>query len=35
VANAAGVRTLAIAPGTHGRSDALRNAATDAVTLGE
>jgi uncharacterized protein (TIGR00288 family) len=35
VANAAGVRTLAIAPGAHGRSDALRSAATDAVTLGE
>ena len=30
-----GVGTLAIAPGTHGRSDALRNAAHDAVTLGE
>jgi uncharacterized protein (TIGR00288 family) len=30
-----GVRTLAIAPGTHGRSDALRSAAHDAVTLGE
>ncbi len=30
-----GVRTLAIAPGSHGRSDALRNAAHDAVTLGE
>lgn len=29
------VRTLAIAPGRHGRSDALRNAATDAVTLSE
>jgi len=29
------VATLAIAPGTHGRSDALRNAATEAVTLGE
>lgn len=29
------VRTLAIAPGAHGRSDALQNAATDAVTLGE
>lgn len=29
------VRTLAIAPGQHGRSDALRNAATDAVTLSE
>ena len=28
-------RTLAIAPGTHGRSDALRNAAHDAATLGE
>jgi len=28
-------RTLAIAPGSHGRSDALRNAATRAVTLGE
>jgi uncharacterized protein (TIGR00288 family) len=34
-ANAAGLRTLAIAPGTHGRSDALRNAATESVTLGE
>lgn len=30
-----GVGTLAIAPGSHGRSDALRNAAHDAVTLGE
>ena len=30
-----GTRTLAIAPGTHGRSDALRNAAQNAVTLGE
>ena len=30
-----GIRTLAIAPGTHGRSDALRNAAHEAVTLGE
>jgi uncharacterized protein (TIGR00288 family) len=30
-----GCRTLAIAPGTHGRSDALRNAAHEAVTLGE
>lgn len=29
-----GVTTLAIAPGEHGRSDALRNAAHDAVTLG-
>ena len=34
-ANAAGLRTLAIAPGSHGRSDALRNAATESVTLGE
>lgn len=34
-ANAAGFRTLAIAPGAHGRSDALRNAATDSVTLTE
>jgi len=34
-ANAAGLRTLAIAPGEHGRSDALRNAATDNVTLKE
>lgn len=30
-----GVRTLAIAPGEHGRSDALRNAADDAVLLDE
>jgi uncharacterized protein (TIGR00288 family) len=28
-----GVETFAIAPGAHGRSDALRNAAHDAVTL--
>jgi uncharacterized protein (TIGR00288 family) len=28
-----GVRTLAIAPGEYGRSDALRNAADDAVVL--
>ncbi len=28
-----GVRTLAVAPGEYGRSDALRNAAQDAVTL--
>jgi uncharacterized protein (TIGR00288 family) len=34
-ANAAGLRTLAIAPGRHGRSDALRNAAAESVTLGE
>jgi uncharacterized protein (TIGR00288 family) len=32
-ANAHGLRTLAIAPGEFGRSDALRNAATDSVTL--
>jgi uncharacterized protein (TIGR00288 family) len=32
-ANATGVRTLAIAPGEHGKSDALENAAQDAVTL--
>ena len=30
-----GVATLAIAPGEHGRSDALRNAADDALVLGE
>ncbi|WP_336343884.1 NYN domain-containing protein [Halalkalicoccus ordinarius] len=30
-----GVRTLAVAPGSYGRSDALRNAAQDAITLGE
>lgn len=30
-----GVKTLAIAPGSYGRSDALRNAADDSVTLGE
>ncbi|MDG5819373.1 NYN domain-containing protein [Natronococcus sp. A-GB7] len=30
-----GVETIAIAPGSYGRSDALRNAADDAVTLGE
>jgi uncharacterized protein (TIGR00288 family) len=33
-ANAAGVRTLAIAPGEYGRSDALRNAASESITLG-
>ena len=32
-AAARGVRTLAIAPGEFGRSDALRNAAHDAVTV--
>ncbi|WP_254535306.1 NYN domain-containing protein [Halomarina litorea] len=30
-----GVKTLAIAPGTYGRSDALRSVAHEAVTLGE
>ena len=30
-----GVRTLAIAPGSYGRSDALRNAADESVTLAE
>lgn len=35
VANGYGMRTFAIAPGTHGRSDALRNSATESVTLGE
>ncbi|WP_255167170.1 NYN domain-containing protein [Natrononativus amylolyticus] len=33
-AGAAGVETVAIAPGAHGRSDALRNAADEAITLG-
>jgi uncharacterized protein (TIGR00288 family) len=32
-ANGYGVRTVAIAPGEFGRSDALRNSATDSVTL--
>jgi uncharacterized protein (TIGR00288 family) len=35
VANEYGLRTVAIAPGTYGRSDALPNAATEHVTLGE
>jgi len=30
-----GLRTVAIAPGSYGRSDALRKAANEAVTLGE
>ncbi|AHF99976.1 hypothetical protein HALLA_15420 [Halostagnicola larsenii XH-48] len=34
-AGAAGIRTVAIAPGSHGRSDALRNAADEGVTLSE
>lgn len=33
-ANAYGLRTLAISPGEYGRSDALRNAASDSITLG-
>ncbi|WP_049921133.1 NYN domain-containing protein [Halopiger djelfimassiliensis] len=33
-AGTVGVETVAIAPGSYGRSDALRNAADDAVTLG-
>lgn len=32
-ANSCGLRTIAIAPGVEGRSDALRNAATDSLTL--
>mgnify|MGYP000454071408 CR=1 FL=1 len=32
-ANAYGLRTVAIAPGSYGRSDALQNAATHAMTL--
>lgn len=32
-ANAAGVRTLVIAPGEHGKSEALENSAQNAVTL--
>ncbi|MFB6267495.1 MAG: NYN domain-containing protein [Halodesulfurarchaeum sp.] len=35
LANRRGIRTIAIAPGTHGRSDGLRNAATDAILLGQ
>jgi uncharacterized protein (TIGR00288 family) len=35
VANEYGVRTVAIAPGSYGRSDALRNAASEHVTLDE
>ncbi|KAB1193494.1 NYN domain-containing protein [Haloferax sp. MBLA0076] len=34
-ANEYGLRTVAIAPGSYGRSDALQNAATYAVTLDE
>jgi len=35
IAAARGVDTFAIAPGTYGRSDALRSTAHEAVTLGE
>ncbi|ELZ78186.1 NYN domain-containing protein [Haloferax larsenii] len=35
VANEYGLRTVAIAPGSYGRSDALQNAANHAVTLDE
>ena len=34
-ANEYGLATVVIAPGTHGRSDALRTAATRGITLGE
>ena len=34
-AGTVGVETVAIAPGSHGRSDALRNAADEAITLGD
>ncbi|ADD04298.1 DUF88 domain protein [Natrialba magadii ATCC 43099] len=33
-AAAQGIETIAIAPGSHGRSDALQNAADEAITLG-
>ncbi|QSW98927.1 NYN domain-containing protein [Haloterrigena alkaliphila] len=33
-AGTVGVETIAIAPGSHGRSDALQNAADEAITLG-
>lgn len=35
VANERGLGTFAIAPGSYGRSDALRNSADESVTLGE
>ncbi|AEN07254.1 NYN domain-containing protein [Halolamina sp.] len=35
LASREGVRTLAIAPGSYGRSDALRTTADESVTLGE
>jgi uncharacterized protein (TIGR00288 family) len=34
-AAAEGLRTVAVAPGSYGRSDALRKAANEAITLGE
>ena len=34
-AGTVGVETVAIAPGTYGRSDALRHAADEAITLGD
>jgi uncharacterized protein (TIGR00288 family) len=34
-ANAEGLVTVAVAPGSYGRSDALRNAASECLTLGE
>ncbi len=34
-AGTAGIETIAIAPGTYGRSDALQNAADEAITLEE
>ena len=34
-AGTVGVETVAIAPGSYGRSDALRNAADEAITLGD
>ena len=34
-ANAEGLVTVALAPGAYGRSDALRNAASEHATLGE
>ncbi|MFC6718405.1 NYN domain-containing protein [Natrialbaceae archaeon GCM10025810] len=33
-AGVVGIETVAIAPGSHGRSDALQNAADEAITLG-
>ena len=33
-AGTVGIETIAVAPGSHGRSDALQNAADEAITLG-